>query len=412
MRSDIDRLMSQRGLDAVVVMADELDNPVLSYLTNGAKMLAGAYIKKRGQAPVLLHSTLERDEAARAGIEMISLDRWNIREILKQIPDRLEAEIERSRRIFADLDIRGRVGVYGTGDRGYAFTFLTRLQATVPGLEIVGEHPDTSLFTVARMTKDPDEIAHIRRVARGTVETVADTVNFLRAHAVRDNRLVKAHGEPLLIGDVKRFIRQALLTHGLVEKETTIFSIGRDAGVGHNYGDEAAPVELGKSIVFDIFPRDPESGYFFDMTRTFCLGWAPPEVVQAHKDVSDCIDAVLAALKPGTWTGEYQRLACNFFEARGHPTLQTDPATQIGYNHSLGHGIGLEVHEGPRLSDTPDVQDTLEPGMVFTIEPGLYYPERGFGIRIEDVIYLDSAGVFHNLTDYPRDLIVPITNYQ
>jgi len=403
--------MAERGLDAVVVIADELENPIFRYVTKGAKMLWGAYIKQRAAAPVLLHHALERDEAMRTGYETICLDRWNILEILKQIPDRMEATVEQYRRIFSELGIRGRVGFYGSADSGYAFTFLNRLQAVVPGLEIVGEHPDTGLFTAARMTKEPDEIEHIRRAARGTIETVTETVAFLRGHAVRDSHLVKPDGEPLTIGEVKRFIRQTLLKHGLVEPDVTIFSIGRDAGVGHNSGEDTAHVELGKSIVYDIFPRDVTSGYYFDMTRTFCLGWAPPEVEQAHREVSDCLDAILAALKPGTWFGEYQRLACEFFEARGHPTLQTDPSTQVGYNHSLGHGIGLEVHEGPYLRNTPDTKGVLEPGMVFTLEPGLYYPERGFGVRLEDVIYLDENGTFHNLTPYPRDLIIPMTNH-
>jgi Xaa-Pro aminopeptidase len=90
----------------------------------------------------------------------------------------------------------------------------------------------------------------------------------------------------------------------------------------------------------------------------------------------------------------------------GHPTLRSDPKTEEGYVHSLGHGIGLEIHSRPRLSIA--TEETLQPGQVLTIEPGLYYPSRGFGVRIEDTVYVDERGVFHSLTPFPKDLVIPI----
>jgi Xaa-Pro aminopeptidase len=96
------------------------------------------------------------------------------------------------------------------------------------------------------------------------------------------------------------------------------------------------------------------------------------------------------------------------FSSHGHPTIKEDPKTQQGYVHSLGHGIGLNVHERPWSGVTSDDKDYLLPGTVFTIEPGLYYPDKGMGVRIEDSFWTRPDGKIELLADYPRDLILPI----
>jgi Xaa-Pro aminopeptidase len=140
------------------------------------------------------------------------------------------------------------------------------------------------------------------------------------------------------------------------------------------------------------------------MTRTWCLGTPTERLRVVFQDVLDCYRAVTAALRPGMPCAELQQIACRFFGQRGHPTSCSDPTTQVGYVHSLGHGLGLDVHEEPRLSDLPGNDSVLRPGCVVTIEPGLYYPEEGIGVRIEDVWYLDERENFVNLTDYPTEL--------
>ena len=94
----------------------------------------------------------------------------------------------------------------------------------------------------------------------------------------------------------------------------------------------------------------------------------------------------------------------------GHITVAEKSNITEGYLHSVGHGLGLNVHEKPFSGITAAPDDLLIPGVVFTIEPGLYYPEKGMGIRIEDTIYLDENGQFEILADYPYDLVIPLTN--
>ena len=120
-----------------------------------------------------------------------------------------------------------------------------------------------------------------------------------------------------------------------------------------------------------------------------------------------CFEMVVSEMKTGEKAGRYQTMTCEFFEERGHPTIKSTPGTEEGYVHSLGHGLGLELHGHPRLSDMTG-DDVFEKGNVFTVEPGLYYPEKGYGIRVEDVMYFDDDGKLHSLTDYPKDLVIPL----
>jgi Xaa-Pro aminopeptidase len=211
-----------------------------------------------------------------------------------------------------------------------------------------------------------------------------------------------------LIGHVHEEIGRLIAEQGLEDPEGFIFSIGRDAAIPHSKGAEHDVLELGKTIVFDIFPREAGGGYFFDLTRTFCLGFAPPEVEKAYREVHDCVNMLVDAYAVGEEARAYQRMTCDFFEARGHPTVGTDTETESGYVHSVGHGLGLAVHEEPFFGDTPSNTGVLEPGHVFSCEPGLYYPERGFGLRIEDLIWIDESGTAQNLTNYPKDLVIEV----
>jgi Xaa-Pro aminopeptidase len=96
---------------------------------------------------------------------------------------------------------------------------------------------------------------------------------------------------------------------------------------------------------------------------------------------------------PGNPASSYQALVCDLFEAGVHKTTRTDPAVTSGYVHSLGHGVGLDIHERPSYAISALNKDLVEEGDVLTIEPGLYYPEREIGVRIEDTFVVRKNGV-------------------
>ncbi len=179
----------------------------------------------------------------------------------------------------------------------------------------------------------------------------------------------------------------------MIEDHETIVSHGRDAGIPHSRGDAGQLIRPSVPIVIDIFPADRTTGYFFDLTRTFCVGPVPDELRRIHADVLAAYMLARDAMRPGGAAAVSQGLVCDFFEAKGYPTTRSHPVTSEGYVHSLGHGVGLEIHEKPSFSLSPANTDRIEEGDVLTIEPGLYFPDREIGVRIEDTFVVRSNGV-------------------
>jgi Xaa-Pro aminopeptidase len=410
MKSDLDQLMDARGFDALVVMGPMPENPLLRYMANGARITDGTLIKRRGADPVLVCGSMEREEAAKSGLQVALYSDFYPQpdpkappapptNLFEKYTQMLKAILE-----HAGAD-RGTISFYGRGDPGKSHLELTRLAELMPDVRITGE-VETSLFDEACSTKDAAEIAAIKEVAVRTDRVVGLVIDFIKGHRVADEILIKEDGTPLTIGDVKRRMRVWLAEENLDGGGETIFAIGRDAGIPHSRGQDNDALRLGRTIIFDIFPREQGGGYYHDMTRTFCLGYAPPEVQAAYDQVQHIFHQVMEAVNVGTNYRDLQNLTCDFFEKLGHSTVRSNPRGQAGYVHGLGHGLGLEIHERPRMySDSIDV---VKPGHVITIEPGLYYPEQGFGVRLEDTVYIDEQGEAHSLTPYPKDLIIPM----
>lgn len=409
MKSDLDHLMQEANLDALLVVGNASHNPAMTYFTGLVHVNDAYLIKKRGEAPVLFHFTMERDEAARTGLETKNLDDYDVEQLVQEAQgDLLKARAIRLRRIFEDYGVEGRVSIYGIGNVGPYFGIFRSLEKILPEIELVQEDDSLSVLKRARTTKDDEEVERIRRIGQITTGVVNDVANYLTSHRVRDGMLVNQQGELLTIGEVKRRIHLWLAMHGAESPEPPIFAMGYDAGVPHSIGRDEQALEIGKTIVFDIFPCEMGGGYFYDFTRTWCLGHAPDEVLQIYEDVLHVYGEVYRALTPNRRCRDFQVLTCELFEERGHPTKLTNKRTEEGYVHSLAHGIGLDVHEGPSFKNEDYNDDLLLPGSVITVEPGLYYPQRGLGVRLEDTVWVRPDGALETLVEYPMDLVLKI----
>ncbi len=408
MKSDLDALMQAHDVDALLVSGPGKHNPAMVYMTGGANLTMGHVIKKRGEPAILFFAPMERDEAARLG--MVSHNYLEYPQFRASLQGNLDQHAAMLQAMLKDAGVtEGRLAMYGEVNAFRHFGVVSRLLDLMPELRIADSVED-DIVLQAMSTKDEAEVARIRKMGQITTEVVKATADLLMSSKVKDEVLFKSNGEPLTIGEVKRLIDVWLMERGSENPEGTIFAIGRDAGVPHSTGTADDVLRLGQTIVYDIFPCEAGGGYFHDFTRTWCLGYAPEDVVKLYEDVKTVNETLIAELEVGKPFFHYQKRTCELFENLGHPTVMDNPGTEEGYVHSLGHGVGLKVHELPMCSYSPEGKPTniLTPGQVIALEPGLYYPERGMGVRLENTYYITTDGKFENLAPYPMDLVLPI----
>ena len=414
MKSDLDSLMQSRDLDAILVTGNADHNPPMYYMTGGGHISAATLIKKRGGEPVLFCNDMEREEAARTGLKIIPYSTYRYEDLLKEAqgdPSLTSAILYKH--MFTDQGVQGRVGIYGNTELGSAFNNFTYLQALMPELELVGEPGNDSLFMKAMETKDKFEVDRIRKMGAATTEVVRRTAEYLTSREVRaDEVLLKEDSTPLTIRDVKTRINLWIAELGAENPEGTIFAIGRDAGVPHSVGTPEDLLRLGQTIVFDIYPCEAGGGYFYDFTRTWSLGYATEATQKLYDEVRAVYNRLLEEFDLNAPFKDYQRLTCQLFEENDHQTPLHTPAPVEGYVHSIGHGVGLNIHERPFSGLTSGEDNILKPGVIFTSEPGLYYPEKGMGVRIEDTYWVRPDGKIEILAEYPYDFVLKMKKWK
>lgn len=407
MKSDLDRLMRERDLDAFIVTGGEEFNSARYYLSNGAQITHGSIFKLQDKPALLVCSRIELEEARKSGLDVKTDAELGYYERLAEAEnDGIRATARHWSDVLRQLGLRGgRIGLYGAWQINKTIALYRVLRSELTDYEFVVEEKAT-LIEAAMLTKDADEISRIRSVAERAnqaMQVAWETIAGLRAQG---EYLLNADGKRVTIGDMKDLARRELMARGL-EDTNMIFAQGRDAGFPHSRGEADMPLRLGQSIVFDLFPRELGGGYHHDMTRTWCIGYAPAEVQAAYDTVMEAFDIAVEAFGLNKPTHLMQEAALDHFEAKGHATTRADSGAMTGYIHSLGHGVGIEIHEGPSISHLRR-DDRFQIGNVLTIEPGLYYPERGYGVRVEDLFIIDENGELVSLTPFRKDLVIPL----
>jgi Xaa-Pro aminopeptidase len=259
--------------------------------------------------------------------------------------------------------------------------------------------PDRELFKARRRVKNSDELAGIRRAQAAAEAGMRAAAQLLRAAEPGADSLL-VDGGPLSCELLKEAISEAVAAAGASVGEALIVSHGVQTAVGHELG--SGPIQSGEPVVIDLWPRDPESACFADMTRTFVVGEVPEEIRRFHALTRDALERSREAVRPGIAGLEVFRIACETYSQEGLPTQLTKPPgepLESGFFHALGHGVGLQIHEAPILGRGPDI---LCAGDVVTLEPGCYDPGVG-GCRLEDLVLVTEDGC-ETLTRFPYDL--------
>ena len=247
-------------------------------------------------------------------------------------------------------------------------------------------------FFERRVVKTGEEIRHIEAAQRATEEAVAAAHDALCRTSIKQG-ILWLDGEPLTSERIKKLINVRLMERDCVAQHTIVAG-GEQACDPHNEG--SGPLPADRSIIFDVFPRSASSRYFADMSRTVVRGKASPDLKRLYQTVKDAQEVAITKVRDGADGAKIHQGICERFEAAGYKTGLVNGRMQ-GYFHGTGHGVGLDIHEPPRISKTGS---PLQEGHVVTVEPGLYYPGLG-AVRIEDMVLVTSDGC-RNLTNFPK----------
>jgi Xaa-Pro aminopeptidase len=263
--------------------------------------------------------------------------------------------------------------------------------------------PAEDLFVARRRSKSDAELAGIRSATKAALAAIAEAAAMLREATIVGDQL-RRDGELLTSELVRERIREVCARAGAAATpDVLVVPVGPVLPGGHDSG--SGPLPAHTPIVIDLWPRDEASGCWSDMTRTFVRGEISDAIAELHALVLEAHRRACAAIRPGLASSELYGVACDVFEAAGHPTARSKAAGETlreGFYFALGHGVGLEVHEAPTLSRIAG--PPLVEGEVLAIEPGTSVSGLG-GSRVEDLVLVTASGC-ENLTEsFPYDLV-------
>ncbi len=249
------------------------------------------------------------------------------------------------------------------------------------------------LFWPEREAKSDKEIEMIGRALRITEIGLKRAIEVLARSKITRGRKLRWSGKTLTSEMLRAEIDTAILRTGGIPT-STIVAGGDQACDPHERG--FGPLYANSLIILDVFPRDAKTGYWGDMTRTVLRGRASEAQRELWEIVKTGQALALKKIKAGIDGMAIHKAIQNLFRERGFPT-EVRKGKNVGFFHGTGHGLGLEIHEYPRLQKV-----TLKDRQVLTVEPGLYYPGLG-GVRLEDVVVVTKAGC-RILSRFPKQL--------
>ena len=250
-------------------------------------------------------------------------------------------------------------------------------------------------FFAERETKDSTEVKHITESLRVATLGLEAGIRALKRTKIKRDGYLYLNGSRLTSEMLKTFVNTTIMAQGWVPSHT-IISSGNQCVDPHHEG--TGPIKAHTSIIFDIFPRSQKTGYFGDLSRTVVRGHASERLKEIYATVQAGQKIGFDQIRDGIDGKDIHQKILALFEARGFHTGRINGRMQ-GFFHGTGHGLGLDIHEPPRIAP---VEATLRTGHVVTVEPGLYYLGVG-GVRLEDVVVVTSKAN-RNLTDCPQFL--------
>jgi Xaa-Pro aminopeptidase len=380
-QSRIQNFLEASSLDGFLFVGESFCDADMYYLSH---FLAGdRFALLAEEKTTLLVSSMEKGRAKKESTadNVLSTSEYEIMEKLKKSGKPDQAYLEVLQEFLCDHGV-SRVGVPNRFPAGI-------FQHLAQDFEVkIMESPATR----CRAVKTDKEIAAITSAQRACERAMRKAVDLIAGSRPRGDMLFY-QDQPLLSEQVRSIIEVSLLEDAC-ETMDTIVAGGAEAADPHARG--VGPLPANAPIVIDIFPRSKVSRYYADMTRTVLKGEASLEVCEIYDAVRQAQDVGLKGICSGVPGKEVHSSVSQIFRELGFPETEGS-----GFTHSTGHGVGLDVHEKPSLSE---IGETLQTAQVVTVEPGLYYPQIG-GVRLEDLVVVTEKGC-ENLTQFEKKLVL------
>jgi Xaa-Pro aminopeptidase len=370
----LDRAIEQAEVAGYVCYASSQDAD-MRYLTRFRVGDPVVVFKKPGHPATIIVPQMEYDRAvAESSCAVMTRGDAGFFEIIEEEPDRGKAlALMIARQVDGDMLV----------PPNFPLSLARKLE------EHAAVRIDDGTVANMRAKKTPAELDAIRETQRVNEAALDLALTYLRKAPV-ENGVLMWEGDPLTSEILRRKIHVFFLERGYTAHDT-IISCGEETAMPHRTG--SGPLMADQPIVIDIFPRNEENGYYADMTRTVVKGEADPAIADLYDAVAGAQALGKSLIRPGVAGKDVHQAVVDYFTDRGYATEKE------GFVHSLGHGVGLEIHEQPSLG--PAGED-LAADHVVTVEPGLYYARIG-GVRLEDMGVVTQQG-FDCFTKYPQEL--------
>ena len=391
MRKDLDKILTEKSIDALFLYSESFHDVNIYYLTKFLAPDPFILLKKVNEEPVVVINQMEYPRAKKQSIvkDLRSYTDYNFLQVVKSTPD-------------PKLGVLKFIASVAKKELGFGTKICVppnfpTIVADALRKEELTIQPMFDVIEKARETKDVDEIAEIKgvqtvaeKVTHEAIELMANAeVNTDGTLIIRENGKRKT----LTVGKIKALFGHHFIDNGCVMEEL-IVACGPKGADPHYFGNPEDLLKANQPIILDIYPQSIRKRYCSDMTRTIVKGRASEKVKKMFEAVFEAKNASTDAIKAGVFGNSVHNLCCDTLEKHGYETIRGGKQITRGFTHSLGHGVGLQVHEGPGMNEL--YKFPLEEGNVVTVEPGLYDPDVG-GLRIEDMVEVTKTGC-KNLT--------------
>jgi len=388
LRGDLDSILTEKDAEALLLYSDSFRDANMYYFTKFLAPDPFIFLKRVDADPIVVVNQMEYPRAQKQSIvkDVRSYLDYNYLEAVKSAKEPQLGAIKFIAKVAEkELVVGTKICVPPN------FPVIAADVLRNEGLNI---NPMFGVVEKARETKDIDEVEEIKAVQAVTEEVTTEAIELIANSDVGSNGTLLINGEPLTVSRIKSLFGSKLLENGCLPEEDIIVACGPKASDPHYVGEPEDKLKVNQPIILDIYPRSIQKRYWTDMTRTIVKGRASDKLKKMFDAVFEARNASLDAIQAGALGSHVYDVCCDVLEKAGYETTRGGKKITKGMPHSLGHGVGLQIHESPRMSEL--YTSPLKAHSIVTVEPGLYDPQIG-GVRLEDIIEVTKSA-YNNLT--------------